>query len=165
MRILARLRNLMVSGFIFIMPVLITVLILGQFWKQLLRVGSALSRMLRIDTVLGPSGDAVAAVVFFVVVCLIAGFLTRISFLRRVSEQIDEKLNQLIPGYSQVRTEATKKVGSGVKEGAETVGTETHKVVTGAPKGSTGKCHDGTYTKVKTRSSACAKHGGVKTWY
>ena len=111
MNMLARLRNRIVSGFIFIMPVLITVLVLGQFWKHLMKVGSMLSKMLKIDTVLGPSGDAVAAVVFFVVLCLVAGFLTRISFLRRVSEQIDEKLNQLIPGYSQVRTQATKKIG------------------------------------------------------
>lgn len=116
MNMLARLRNRIVSGFIFIMPVLITVLILGQFWKQLLRIGGRLSKMLRIDTVLGAAGDAVAAVLFFVVVCLVGGFLTRISFLRRISEQIDEKLNQLIPGYSQVRTEATKKVGFGKGE-------------------------------------------------
>jgi uncharacterized membrane protein len=113
MHMLARLRNRIVSGFIFIMPVLITVLVLGQFWKRLMKIGSALSKMLGIDTILGPAGDAVAAVLFFVTVCLVAGYLTRISFLRRVSEKIDEKLNQLIPGYSQVRTEATKKVGLG----------------------------------------------------
>lgn len=59
MHLLNRLRNRVVSGFIFIMPVLITVLILGQFWKHLLKVGNTLSRVLRIDTVLGPSGDAV----------------------------------------------------------------------------------------------------------
>ena len=111
MRLFARLRNRIVSGFIFIMPVLITVLILGQFWKRLLKIGGSLSKALKIDTILGPSGDAVAAVVFFVVVCLVAGFLTHISFLRRASERVDEKLNQLIPGYSQVRTEAAKKVG------------------------------------------------------
>ena len=116
MHILAHLRNRIVSGFIFIMPVLITVLVLGQFWKRLLKIGGGLSKMLGIDTILGPSGDAVAAVLFFVVVCLIAGYLTRISFLRRVSERIDENLNQLIPGYSQVRTEATRKVGIGNRE-------------------------------------------------
>jgi uncharacterized membrane protein len=110
---LARLRNRVVSGFIFIMPVLITLLVLGQFWKHLLKVGSGLSKLLRIDTALGAAGDAVAAVLFFFFVCLVAGFLTRISFLRKVSEQIDEKLNQLIPGYSKVRKEATKKVGVG----------------------------------------------------
>jgi uncharacterized membrane protein len=116
MNVLARLRNRIVSGFIFIMPVLITVLILGQFWKRLLKIGSGLSKMLRIDTVLGAAGDAVAAVLFFVAVCLVAGYLTRISFLRKASERIDEKLNQLIPGYSQIRTEATKKVGAGKSE-------------------------------------------------
>jgi uncharacterized membrane protein len=116
MSTLARLRNLIVSGFIFIMPVLITVIILGQFWKHLLRIGSALSKLLRVDTILGPPGDAVAAVLFFVAVCLVAGFLTRISFLRKISEQIDQKLDHLIPGYGQIRTETTKKIGVGKGE-------------------------------------------------
>jgi hypothetical protein len=61
--------------------------------------------------------------------------------------------------------EAAKKVGSGVKEGAETVGTETKHAVTGAPKGATGLCKDGTYTKTTARSSACSKHGGVQKWF
>jgi hypothetical protein len=37
--------------------------------------------------------------------------LIRISFLRGVSEQIDRQLKDLIPGYSQIRSEATKKIG------------------------------------------------------
>jgi uncharacterized membrane protein len=110
---LARLRNRTVTGFLFIMPVLITLAILGKFWKHLLKVGSTLSRLLSVDTALGPSGDAVAAVLFFLLVCIVAGFLTRISFLRNISEQIDLHLNRLIPGYSQVRTEATKKIRVG----------------------------------------------------
>jgi len=109
--IFTRLRKLIVTGFIFIMPVLITVAVLARFWKHLLRVGSAVGKLLRIDTVLGPSGDAVIAVVFFLSVCLVAGLLIRISFLRRVSERIDRRLNDLIPGYSQIRAEATKKIG------------------------------------------------------
>lgn len=116
MHVLARLRNRIVSGFIFIMPVLITLVILGQFWKKLLSVGNAFSKMLRVDTILGQAGDAVAAVLFFIALCLVAGFLTRISFLRKISEGIDEKLNQLIPGYSQVRTETTKKFKLGKGE-------------------------------------------------
>lgn len=107
----SRLRKLIVTGFIFIMPVLISVAVLMRFWKHILRVGSLLSRLLRMDTVFGPSGDAVVAVIFFVCVCIAAGLLIRISFLRKVSERIDHKLNDLIPGYNQIRSEATKKLG------------------------------------------------------
>lgn len=34
-----------------------------------------------------------------------------------------------------------------------------------APKGSTGKCTDGTFTSAKTKSGACSSHGGVATWF
>jgi hypothetical protein len=37
--------------------------------------------------------------------------LIRISFLRRASERLDRQLNDLIPGYSEIRSEATKKIG------------------------------------------------------
>ena len=109
---LARLRHHIVTGFIFIMPVLITVAVLMKFWKRLLQIGNACSRFLRVDTVLGPSGDAVMAVLFFLLICSVAGFLIRISFLRRMSERIDRRLNDWIPGYGQIRSEATKRIGA-----------------------------------------------------
>ena len=34
-------------------------------------------------------------------------------------------------------------------------------MATGGPAGATAKCKDGTYTKTKSHSGACAKHGGV----
>ena len=116
MHTITRLRNLIVTGFIFIMPVLITVVILARFWRHLLKVGGGISKLARIDTVLGPSGDAVIAVVFCLSICFVAGLPIRISFLKRVSERIDRRLNELIPGYSQIRSEATKKIGVGSDE-------------------------------------------------
>src|SRR5678815_1391920 len=99
---LARVRNHVVTGFLFLMPVLITFVVLARFWDKLLKVGHACSRFLRVDTVLGPTGDAVMAVLFFLFICTLAGFLIRISFLRRMSERIDRRLNDWIPGYSQI---------------------------------------------------------------
>src|SRR5205823_3493497 len=33
------------------------------------------------------------------------------------------------------------------------------------PKGATGQCSDGSYTRAKTQRGACSQHGGVKTWF
>jgi uncharacterized membrane protein len=108
---LARLRNHVVTGFIFVMPVLITVAVIEKFWSRLLAVGGKLSKLLRVHTLLGPSGDAVMAIAFFLLVCIAAGYLVRFSFLKRISERIDERLSDLVPGYSQVRAETKRKVG------------------------------------------------------
>jgi len=35
---------------------------------------------------------------------------------------------------------------------------------TSAPAGATGQCRDGSYTKSKSHSGACSKHGGVAKW-
>jgi uncharacterized membrane protein len=110
--ILARLRNHIVTGFIFIMPVLITVAVIMKFWTHLLKVGRTTSKLLFVDTVLGPSGDAVMAVVFFLLICVAAGYLVRISFLKRMGERIDQRLGGVIPGYSQLRAETKKKIGA-----------------------------------------------------
>ena len=112
----ARLRRHTVTGFIFIMPVLITLAVIMKFWNQLLGVGKRASRLLRVDTVLGPSGDAVIAVLLFLLICVVAGYLVRISFLKRVSERIDRQLENLVPGYSQFRSETRKKIGAGAQQ-------------------------------------------------
>ena len=65
----------------------------------------------------------------------------------------------------QATVDTTKKAATATEQGAKKVGTETKKVVTGAPKGATGKCKDGTYTKSATKRGACTKHGGVEHWY
>jgi uncharacterized membrane protein len=111
-KIFQRVRNHIVTGFIFIMPVLICVAVILRFWKQLLRVGGLLSRGLRIDTVLGSSGDAIVACLFFLLVCGVAGFLVRISFLKRWGDRIDERLSRSVPGYAKLRSETKKKVSA-----------------------------------------------------
>jgi hypothetical protein len=81
-----------------------------------------------------------------------------------------------LPATAGQVTDAVKKTGQAVgdagKKAAQTtvdvskkVGSETKHAVTGAPKGVTGKCRDGTYTRATFKSSACGKHGGVRQWY
>jgi uncharacterized membrane protein len=107
----ARVRSHVVTGFIFIMPVLIILAVIARFWNHMLAIGGKCSKLLRLHTVIGPSGDAVMAIVLFLLVCIAAGYLVRISFLKRMSDRIDQRLNDLIPGYGQIRADTKKKIG------------------------------------------------------
>jgi uncharacterized membrane protein len=111
-----RVRNHLVTGFIFVMPVLIALAVIMKFWDHLLKIGAAMSKLLSVGELLGPSGDAVMAVVFSLLVCAAAGYLVRVSFLKRVSERVDAQLNGMFPGYRQLRTQTTKRIGVAAEE-------------------------------------------------
>ena len=65
----------------------------------------------------------------------------------------------------QATVDTTKKAAAATEKAATKVGNETKNAVTGRPKGATGKCKDGSYTKSARTSGACSKHGGVEKWY
>jgi hypothetical protein len=65
----------------------------------------------------------------------------------------------------QATVDTSKKVVTATEQAGKKVGTETKKAVTGVPKGATGLCRDGTYTRAKTRSGACSNHAGVQRWF
>jgi hypothetical protein len=75
------------------------------------------------------------------------------------------QVTDAIKHAGQATVDTTKKAATATEQAAKKVGTETKKAVTGAPKGATGQCRDGTYTKATTHSGACSKHGGVQKWF
>jgi hypothetical protein len=46
-------RNHVITGFIFLMAVLISLAVIGTFWNKILAVGQKVSKVLRVDTLLG----------------------------------------------------------------------------------------------------------------
>jgi Protein of unknown function (DUF3761) len=75
--------------------------------------------------------------------------------------QITDAVKKTGQAAGQTVEKGAKKVG----EAAKTTGTATKNAVTGRPQGTTGLCKDGTYTKAKTHTGACSKHGGVEKWF
>jgi uncharacterized membrane protein len=114
--IFQKLRNHIITGFIFVMPILICLIVIGKFWNDLLKYGSKVNKFIGFHSLLGSSGDAVLALILFLVICTGAGFLIRISFLKRFSGKIDEKLGQIIPGYTQIKSQTQKQIGIEKKE-------------------------------------------------
>jgi uncharacterized membrane protein len=110
------LRNHIVTGFIFLMPVLISIVVVGKFWTKLLLAGNKVSKFLKVDTLLGASGDAIIALILFFFLCILAGFLVKLSIFKRMSDWLDNKLASFIPGYTDVRKQTETKIGKGPEE-------------------------------------------------
>src|SRR5262249_18498062 len=95
---------------------LITIAVIGKFWSRLLVAGSKVSKFIRVDTLLGPSGDAIIALILLVLFCIVAGFLVKMTVFKRMSDWLDEKLAGFIPGYNDLRKETQTKIGKAPKE-------------------------------------------------
>ena len=115
-RFLKIIRNHIVTGFVFFMPVLIALVIISKFWNKLLVLGSKISKLLKIDTVLGTTGDAIVTVILIILICIVAGFLVKLSVFKRMSDALDEALANFIPGYNDLRKTTEKKIGMGPQE-------------------------------------------------
>jgi|SRR6478672_419613 len=109
-------RNHIITGFIFLMPVLISIAVIGKFWGKLLQAGNKVSKLFRVDTLLGPSGDAIIAVILLLGLCVVAGFLVKLTVFKRMSDWLDNKLAGFIPGYNDLRKETEVKIGNAPKE-------------------------------------------------
>lgn len=121
-------RKHIIRGFIFIMPVLITLVVIGKFWDKFLAAGGKVAQLLRIDTLFGPSGDAIIAVLLFLLLCVMAGFLVKMTIFKRMNDWLDGKLSDFLPGYSDLKKDAEVKIGTAKEAVFETclVHTEEH---------------------------------------
>ena len=109
-------RRHIVTGFIFLMPVLVAIAVINKFWDKIMAIADKVSRLLFINALLGPGGNVLVALVLLFLLCLIAGFLVRLTFFKRMSDSIDRKLSGFIPGYTDLKKETQKKIGEGPEE-------------------------------------------------
>lgn len=109
-------RNHIITGFIFLMPVLITLAVISRFWSTLLKMGNRVSKLIHVDSLLGANADAIMALVLFLLLCVIAGFLVKMTVFRKLSDALDQKLATFIPGYTDLRKQTEIKVGKGPKQ-------------------------------------------------
>lgn len=92
------------------MPGLLVIVVIGKFWDKLLALGNKLSRLFNLDTVLGATGDAIIAILLLLFLCIIAGYLVKISVLRSFSDWIDLRVGMFIPGYTDLKSKTQQKV-------------------------------------------------------
>jgi uncharacterized membrane protein len=109
-------RNHIITGFIFLMPVLITIAVINKFWAALLKAGNRVSKLIHIHTLLGPNGDAIVALILFLLLCIVSGFIVKMTIFKRMSDWLDDKLAGFIPGYNDLRKQTEIKIGKKPEE-------------------------------------------------
>jgi hypothetical protein len=99
----------------------------------------------------------------FISVAVLAGFcafsMPAVGFAQTTEAKDDlKKAGNDVKKAGKATGEAAKDVGKATKKGAKAA----KRKVTGKTVAAT--CNDGTTYTGKTRTGACADHGGVKTW-
>lgn len=99
-----------ISGILFLLPVLILLVLIQKVFGIFAKFGNGIAKMIGIDQILGPNtANFIGALILltFVYVC---GYLVRLTFLKKISDGIDAKLKEVIPGYEKHKELAKKQL-------------------------------------------------------
>jgi uncharacterized membrane protein len=99
-----------ISGILFLLPVLILLILIKKVFGYFARFGGGIAKIIGLDEVMGPhAADFMGALILFAIVYL-CGYLVRLAFFKKVSDSIDSKLKEVIPGYEKHKELATKQL-------------------------------------------------------
>lgn len=99
-----------ISGVLFLLPLLILLILVKKVFGYFAKFGGGIAKMIGLDKIMGPyAADFVGALILllFVYVC---GYLVRLAFFQRISDGIDAKLKEVIPGYEKHKEIAKKQL-------------------------------------------------------
>jgi uncharacterized membrane protein len=105
-----RVKQNCISGILFLLPVLILLILIKKVFGYFAKFGGGIAKMIGLDQIMGPhAADFVGALILlaFVYVC---GYLVRLAFFQRISDGIDAKLKEVIPGYEKHKDMAKKQL-------------------------------------------------------
>src|SRR5690349_1052194 len=107
--LLISLRNTVASGFLFLLPVVVILVIVTKVWTALTSAGGRLAAMFGMKAILGLGGASAFAGLLLVAICLLCGWLVRFRFMASLSRVMEQKLAAHIPGYETYRATAEEK--------------------------------------------------------
>jgi len=97
-------RETVVGGLLFLLPLTVVALIIGKAYKISLLVAEPLGRLIPIDRVGGVALANILAVLVILVLCYLAGRVARRSSIKVKVARIEELLIAALPGYAFVKT-------------------------------------------------------------
>jgi len=98
-KLLVNIRDTFIAGLVFLVPLLILVVLVSKVLRLLESFTLKLSGLFTWKHVMGVPLHIVLGLLLLLVVCLLCGYLVRVTFVKQVGEWTDHKLRRLIPGY------------------------------------------------------------------
>jgi uncharacterized membrane protein len=99
-----------IAGILFLLPVLILLILIQKVFGYFARFGGGIAKGIGLDQVMGPHAANFIGVLILVVFVYFCGYLVRMAFFKKMSDAIDTKLKEVIPGYEKHKELAKKQL-------------------------------------------------------
>jgi len=92
------------GGFIFLIPVIIFIMILGKAYELMLKIAQPLAEIIPLETVAGVALANLLANIAIIVLCFVAGVFSNSRLGNKLFQALDDKLTLMIPGYAYLKS-------------------------------------------------------------
>lgn len=99
-----------ISGILFLLPLLIVLLLVKKVFGYFAKFGSGIAKGIGLDQILGSNAANFVGALILLAFVYICGYLFRLAFFKRISDGIDSKLKEVIPGYEKHKDMAKKQL-------------------------------------------------------
>ena len=111
----SNLHRVAISGFFFLLPVFVILIVLTKAWTSLTSIGARIAGMFGLKSFVGVSGHTIVAGLLLAVLCLVCGCLVRFSFVAAFGNAVERGLAKYIPGYDTYKAMAEEKLQNKVR--------------------------------------------------
>lgn len=105
-----------ISGALVLLPLIVFIVILQKVWGFFQNYGEKFAHLFRLDLIFGAVARDVIGGLFLVIVVYFSGYLMRLTYLKKFTNWIDDKLMIFLPGYEKNKKLAEEKLKSKVKK-------------------------------------------------
>lgn len=109
-KLIEHIKNRLLAGIIFIIPVFVIITILQKIWTSLNSAGSLVAEKMGLKALLGTHSVTLATTLVLVLIFYVLGWLVKFSLLNRFRDWIENSLLQYIPGYLSYKAKMQEKL-------------------------------------------------------
>jgi hypothetical protein len=107
---LANVRKVAISGFFFLLPIVVIFVIISKAWNALTSVGTRMAGVFGVSSIVGLKGGHIFTGLLMLAICLVCGLLIRVSFVAGLHSAVERWMSKHIPHYDTYKTIAEEKL-------------------------------------------------------